>query len=137
MATVTSERTSLNCNLPQKYLHYYYCPMQKFLSLPLMILRFWYLEAPKSILKFFVSLNKAFLGVFSLSLMIKTYLRPWKNEYREGLVRFAIFMGIVIKSLFILADLIIFAGLIVVEILLFIGFLIWPPATLILPFVKL
>jgi hypothetical protein len=111
--------------------------MKEILSLPLSILKFWYLEAPKKILGFFIALNKAFLGVFSLSLMVKTYFRPWKNEYREGLVRFAIFMGIAIKSLFILADLILFAGLVLVEIILFIGFLVWPVATLILPFIKL
>jgi len=111
--------------------------MQKILALPLIILKFWYLEAPRNILGFFMSLNKAFLGVFSLSLMIKTYFRPWKNEYREGMVKFAIFMGIVIKSLFILADLVIFAGLILFEAVLFIGFLIWPVAIFILPFIKL
>lgn len=109
----------------------------KLLSLPLQIIRFWYLEAPKNILKFFVSLNKNFLGVFSLPLMVKTFFRPWKNEYRDGLVRFAIFMGIAIKSLFILADLILFAGLILLEAVLFVGFLIWPFAALILPFIKL
>src|ERR1035437_7326182 len=98
--------------------------MQKIIVFPLAILKFWYLEAPKNILRFFTALNKAFFSVFSLSLMIKTYFRPWKNEYREGMVKFAIFMGIVIKSLFILADLIIFAGLILFEAVLFIGFLI-------------
>jgi hypothetical protein len=69
--------------------------------------------------------------------MVKTFFYPWKNEYREGMVRFAIFMGIVIKSLFILADLIIFAGLILLEIVLFIGFLFWPVAVFVLPFIKL
>jgi len=111
--------------------------MKEILSLPLAILKFWYLEAPKNIISFFISLNKTFLGVFSLPLMLKTFFRPWKNEYREGLVRFAIFMGITIKSLFILADLILFTGLIVLEIVLYIGFLIWPPMILILPFIKL
>jgi hypothetical protein len=112
-------------------------PMQIILSLPLSILKFWYLEAPKNIFRFFISLNVAFLGVFSLSLMLKTYFRPWKNEYREGMVRFAIFMGIVIKSLFIMADLIIFAGLILLETIFLIGFIIWPAAILVLPFIKL
>lgn len=111
--------------------------MQKIAPLLLNILKFWYLEAPKNILKLFLSLNKNFLGVFSLTLMLKTFFRPWKNEYREGLVGFSIFMGMLIKSLFILADLVLFAGLILVEIVLFIGFLVWPLATFILPFIKL
>jgi hypothetical protein len=69
--------------------------------------------------------------------MLKTFFRPWKNEYREGLVRFAIFMGITIKSLFILADLILLIGLILLEAVLFIGFLVWPFAAFLLPFIKL
>lgn len=111
--------------------------MKEILSLPLIVLKFWYLEAPVNILKFFLVLNKNFLGAFSLSLMIKTFFRPWKNEYRQGLVGFSIFMGVVIKSLFILADLILLAGLIIFESIIFVGFLIWPPMILILPFVKL
>ena len=112
-------------------------PMQKIFAFPLYILKFWYLEAPNQLLPFFISLDKTFLGVFTLPLMLKTFFRPWKNEYREGLVGFSIFMGVVIKSLFILADLVLFIGLIIFEIILFIGFLIWPFATFILPFVKL
>jgi hypothetical protein len=111
--------------------------MQKIIAFLPAILKFWYLEAPKNIFQFFVSLNKAFLSVFSLSLMLKTFFRPWKNEYREGLIGFSIFMGVIIKSLFILADLVIFAGLIIFEIIFFILFLIWPFATFILPFIKL
>ena len=84
-----------------------------------------------------MSLNKTFLGVFSLSLMLKTFFKPWKNEYREGLVGFSIFMGMAVKSLFILADLVLLIGLIIFEIGFFIGFLIWPFAIIILPFVKL
>jgi len=84
-----------------------------------------------------VALDKTFLGVFSLPLMLKTFFKPWKNEYREGLVGFSIFMGVVIKSLFILADLVLLVGLIAFEIVMFIGFLVWPVATFILPFVKL
>ena len=107
------------------------------LKLPLQILKFWYLEEPKNILSFFVSLNKAFLVAFSLPLMLKTFFRPWKNEYREGLVGFSIFMGIVIKTMFVTADLLIFAGLVCAELIIFACYLIWPLATFILPFIKI
>jgi hypothetical protein len=107
------------------------------IKFPLVFLKFWYLEAPVNILNFFVSLNKAFFGVFSLPLMARTFFRPWKNEYREGLVRFSIFMGMVIKSLFILADLVLFAGLVLGEIIFFGFFLVLPILTFILPFIKL
>lgn len=111
--------------------------MQKVFTFLREILKFWYFESPKNILHFFISLNKTFLGVFSLPLMLKTFFKPWKNEYREGLIGFSIFMGMVVKSLFILADSILLIGLIIFEVFLFIGFLIWPFAIIVLPFVKL
>ena len=107
------------------------------IRLPFLILKFWYLEAPKQLFSFFISLNKTFLGVFSLPLMIKTFFKPWKNEYREGLVGFSIVMGMVIKSLFILADFVLLLGLIIFETVFLIGFLIWPFGMFILPFIKL
>ena|ERR1035437_4646761 len=109
----------------------------KLLLLPLEILKFWYLEAPLNMLRFFASLNKAFFGVFSLPLMFKTFFKPWKNEYREGLVGFSIVMGMVMKSLFIFADLFLFALLILAEVSMFIIFLSLPVAAFVLPFIKL
>jgi hypothetical protein len=111
--------------------------MQGILKFPFIFLKFWYLEAPLNMLRFFASLNKAFFGVFSLLLMIKTFFRPWKNEYRDGLVGFSIVMGMIMKSLFIIADLFLFTGLVLGEIILFLIFLTLPLAIIILPFIKL
>jgi hypothetical protein len=111
--------------------------MQGILLFPFIFLKFWYLEAPLNMLRFFASLNKAFFGVFSLALMIKTFFRPWKNEYREGLVGFSIVMGMVMKSLFITADLVLFIGLLLIEVNLFLIFLALPIAVFVLPFLKL
>ena len=105
--------------------------------LPFYILKFWYLEAPLKLFKYFFHLNKAFFHLFSLPLMIRTFFRPWKNEYREGLVKFSIFMGMAFKSMFIIADIFLFAALLLFEIVLFIAFLAWPLATFYIPFVKL
>ncbi len=106
-------------------------------KLPAYLARFWYLEAPFRLLKFFNNLNKSFFNAFSLPLMLKTFFKPWKNEYRQGLVRFSIFMGIAIKSLFILADIFIFSFLLLVEILIFVLFLTWPFLMFYLPFIKI
>ena len=111
--------------------------MAKLILLPLNILKFWYLEAPFLLFSYFSSLNIAFLNLFSLSLMIKTFFKPWKNEYREGLIRFSIFMGIAIKSILIITDLFLLAFLVVFEIIVFIAFLAWPFATFYMPFLKL
>lgn len=97
-----------------------------YLSLPFVFLKFWYIEAPVALFTFFTSLNSAFLRLFSLPLLLKTYFRPWKNEYREGLVGFSIGMGIFIKTLVILADIFMFLLIFVVELFLFVLFLLWP-----------
>ncbi|OGH08076.1 MAG: hypothetical protein A2171_01225 [Candidatus Levybacteria bacterium RBG_13_35_9] len=105
-------------------------------TLPVDILKFWYLDAPVSLLRYFLTLNKSFFNVFSIPLMLKTFFRPWKNEYREGLVKFSIFMGIAFKSLFIFVGLFTFVFLLIFEAAVFIGFLILPIAAFYLPFVK-
>ena len=106
------------------------------LLLPLNILRFWYLEAPLTLLSYFLSLNKAFLNLFSLPLMLRTFFKPWKNEYREGLVRFSIFMGMAIKSVFIFVDVFLLLMLLAFEAVIFIFFLLWPLLTFYVPFIK-
>lgn len=94
--------------------------------LPISVLIFWYFEAPIRLIVYFYHLNKAFFHLFSLPLMIKTFFRPWKNEYREGLVWFSIFMGMAFKTLFIIGDLFIFVFLLLFELIAFIVFLGWP-----------
>lgn len=96
------------------------------LSLPVIFLRFWFLEAPSSLISFFASLNKAVLELFSLTLLIKTFFKPWKNEYRKGLVAFSRGMGMFIKSFVILADLFILFFLILAEAIVFALFVLWP-----------
>lgn len=68
--------------------------------------------------------------------MLKTFFKPWKNEYREGLVRFSIFMGIAFKSLFIFVGLFAFVFLLIFEAVAFAGFLVLPIAAFYLPFVR-
>ena len=86
-------------------------------------------------LYFFKSLNKAFFELFSLPLLIKTYFKPWKNEYRKGLIGFSGAMGIFIKSFVIIADLMLFMLLLFVEIFVFIAFIIWPFVTIYILFI--
>ncbi|MEK7518288.1 MAG: ATP-dependent Clp protease ATP-binding subunit [Patescibacteria group bacterium] len=102
--------------------------------LPLIFLRFWFLEAPIGLIGFFGSLNKAFLQLFSLPLLVRTYFKPWKNEYREGLVGFSIGMGMGIKTFVIIADIVLLLILLIFEFLLILGFTIWPIAIILLLF---
>lgn len=97
-----------------------------YLYLPLIFLKFWFLEAPLGLIAFFTSLNSAFLRLFSLTLLIKTYFKPWKNEYREGLVGFSIGMGMFIKTFVILADIVLLFGLLFFEFIALLSFVFWP-----------
>jgi hypothetical protein len=94
--------------------------------LPVYVLKFWYLEAPIKLIIYFFFINKAFFHLFSLPLMLRTFFKPWKNEYREGLVIFSVFMGMVFKTLFIIADLFIFFLLLIFELTVFILFIVFP-----------
>ncbi len=102
---------------------------------PISFLRFWFFEAPVFILSFFASLNSAFFQLFSLTLLVKTYFKPWKNEYRKGLVGFSIAIGMFIKTFVILADLLLFLCLLIIELAFFLCFVIWPFATIYLLFI--
>jgi len=109
--------------------------MTGLILLPISFLKFWFFEAPIAIFHFSVSLNKAFLQLFSLPLLIKTYFKPWKNEYRKGLVGFSIAMGMFIKTFVILADLLLFFFLLIIELTFFLMFIFWPFATVYLQFI--
>lgn len=103
-----------------------------YLRLPLVFLKFWFLEAPRELFGFFGSLNTAFLELFSLPLLVKTYFKPWKNEYRQGLVGFSIGMGMAIKTLVIIADIVLLLGILLFELIFSLSFIFWPVATLFL-----
>ncbi len=109
--------------------------MKSYLFLPLTFLKFWYFDAPSEIIGFFASLNKAFFEAFALPLFLKTFFKPLKNEYRQGLVGFSRGMGMFVKTFFIIADLVILIPLLCFEILVFVLFLAFPIMTLGLLFV--
>jgi len=101
-------------------------------TLPRTFLKFWFLEAPIALIEFFGSVNKAFLQLFSLPLLVKTYFKPWKNEYREGLVGFSIGMAMFIKTFVIFTDIVLLLLLLSVELIIILVFLFWPIGTIFL-----
>jgi hypothetical protein len=110
--------------------------LKKYILLPLLILKFWYIESVITLLGFFFSFNSAFLQLFSLPLFLKTYFKPLKNEYRQGLVGFSIAMGIVIKTFFIIADLLIFSVILLTEVSILFAYLAFPIISCTLLFIK-
>ena len=103
--------------------------MKQYAFLPIAFLKFWYLESPIGLFKFFASWNNSFLHLFSLPLFLRTFFQPLKNEYREGLVKFSIAMGMCIKSILILIDLLLLLIILFIEIVIFIAFLAFPIGT--------
>lgn len=103
-------------------------------SLPIVFLKFWLFESPLVLLRFFLSLNSSFMQLFSLPLILRTFFQPLKNEYRQGLVGFSRAMGIVIKSILIIADLFMLFLLLVFEITVFVSYALFPYATFFLLF---
>lgn len=108
--------------------------MQSFLLLILQFFRFWFIEAPKGMIDYFFSFNSTAMKFLSLGVLARSFFRPWKNEYREGLIGFAIFMGVIIKSLIIFFDLILLLIFIILELLLIFIFVSFPVITIILIF---
>ncbi len=103
--------------------------MNGYVLLPLLFLKFWYIDSPRELIGYFLSFNHAFLQLFSLPVLLSTFFKPLKNEYREGLVGFSRIMGMIIKSWFITVDLMILVILLVIEIAAVIAFLAFPVAT--------
>jgi len=103
--------------------------MNSYFLLPLIFLKFWYVDAPLGMIGYFSSLNKAFFELFSLPLFLRTYFKPLKNEYRQGLVGFSRIIGMVIKSFFIVFDVGILIILLVFELSALAFFLLFPLLT--------
>lgn len=104
--------------------------MSAYFFLPFYFLSFWFGEAPVAIIRSFVEINKAFFQFFSVSLLLRTFFKPIKSEYRKGLIGFSIGMGIAVKTIVILTSFILFIPILLLELLLLGGFLIFPLVTL-------
>lgn len=72
------------------------------------------------------------MRLFSVGLLLKTFFKPIKNEYRKGLIAFSIGMGVVIKTVIIFTVILLFVPLLALEILLFILFISFPLLTVLL-----
>lgn len=110
--------------------------MPAYLLLPFDFLKFWFIEVPKELTLYFFSLNGAFMELFSLPLMLRTFFRPIKNEYRQGLVGFSIAMGMFVKTWIIIFDLLLLLLLLVFEACVVLVFIMWPFVTLTLLFLR-
>jgi hypothetical protein len=107
--------------------------MVAFLYYPFYLLIFWYRDVLGSLFEFFTAFNRYVASLLSIPLLLKTFFKPLKNEYREGLVVFSVISGIAVKSVLISVNLLIIFIILLIE--FFIGlFLLALPVLLILLF---
>lgn len=73
------------------------------LHYPYFLLVFWYKDLLFASLKFSQNFLLYWLYLVSVPILVKTFFKPLKNEYREGLVVFSVAFGIVVKLLLLIA----------------------------------
>lgn len=105
--------------------------------LALSFLNFWFIELPIGLFQWLLALNKVLLQFSSLPLLAHTFLKPIKNEYREGLVGFSIAMGIVVKALLILLEVPLLIIVLALEVIFFVIILLFPILSILFPFTPL
>lgn len=106
--------------------------MIAFLYYPLYLIVFWYKDVLGGVFTFFVEFNRYVASLLSLPLLFKTYFKPLKNEYRQGLVLFSIVAGIVVKTPLILIGSTVILVLLAIEVIAEFVLLLLPLALLML-----
>jgi hypothetical protein len=78
---------------------------------PYFLVVFWYREfLPRCVKRSFEVFAYA-LELLSVPLLLSTFFKPLKGEYREGLVAFSIAMGIFVKFLILAADVLVLSAI--------------------------
>lgn len=76
-----------------------------FPKLAVFYLAFWFLAVPAKLFKNLIKFLRAAEHFFSLTLMLKTLFRPWKNERRPGYVAYAVGIAATVRFFLIIFDL--------------------------------
>jgi len=87
---------------------------------PLLVLRYYFFEIPFRLIRFFISMDIYLLDFFSVPVLLSTFFKPLKNEYRKDLVVFSIGMGIVVKTFLLILSFVFIVLIICLEIMLFV-----------------
>lgn len=93
---------------------------------------YWFFEVPKIFFSNLLKFASALEHFLSLTLMVKTFFRPWKNETRPGYYFYAVGISAVVKFLLILVDLVILFGVFVFGAIFILIFTFLPIVSLIL-----
>ncbi len=96
------------------------------LTSPFNFIFWWFLESPKIVFKILYFFLATTIHLFGYKSLFKTFFKPWKNEYREGLVGFSLIMGMATKSSLIFIETILILFLVVIEVIVFATWLLLP-----------
>lgn len=72
--------------------------------LPVNFILWWFTDNIRLIYKILSFIFLTIVHLFGYKSLFKTFFKPWKNEYREGLVGFSRLIGIFIKSTLIFTE---------------------------------
>jgi len=100
--------------------------MKTALMYPVELLIFWYHNVCIGAIDYFIKLNSYLLHLFSVPLLLQTFFKPLKNEYRKGLVLFSIVFGIFLKSFLIVTSFSILFFFILIELSITAALFIFP-----------
>ena len=89
--------------------------MKTALLYPFKLLIFWYHDICLGAVDLFTRFNSYLLRMFSVPLLLRTFFKPLKNEYRKGLVLFSIVFGIFLKGFLIITSLAIVLPFLIAE----------------------
>lgn len=67
------------------------------------------------VLTFFIEFNRYTASLLSIPLLLRTFFKPLKNEYRQGLVLFSIVAGVLVKGFLVSIGCLIIIFLLCVE----------------------
>jgi len=111
--------------------------MIAFRNYPFYLIAFWYKDVLSALFNFFIDFNRYIAALLSVPLLLRTFFKPLKNEYRDGLVLFSIVCGIVIKTVLLSVSILIIVTILFVEFLLGLFLVVLPLLLIFLLFQKI
>lgn len=72
------------------------------ITLPLTFAKFWFIDGPQNILQVTWLLTRASANILSIPILIRTFFKPWKGEYRKGYIGIAVGVGMTVRTLMLL-----------------------------------
>lgn len=96
------------------------------LMYPIFLVIFWYKNVVAQTFEFLFSFLVYILNLLSVPILLKTFFKPLKNEYRQGLVGFSIIIGIFVKSILIVINFSLFIIFLFISLIIFFAVLLMP-----------